>query len=219
MSQMRVIMLHTPDYQPSDISVPVTQSYCKQWGYPFDYYEDVISHEWIPSWNKILAVQTVMRRAVPGEYLTWIDGDILILRQDLPLDSLIIAGKDLAFSTDIHGICSGFFIIRKCPAMEKFMRDLWFHYCTCWPWEQGAMKALIKNDFQLQEATAHISPSLIQNPRTEFNANAFAMHYWANHFGCVRTKRYMSLAVQQGWKEEVFPAFRHRVNVYRKQTP
>ena len=198
---MRVVMLHTPDFLPSDISVPVAQAYCRRWGYPFDHYYALIRPEWVPAWNKVLAVQSAMRIANESEWIAWIDADVLILRQDFALESFLVEGKDLLFSTDHKGLCTGFFLIRKCATMQRFLQHLCSNYCTTWPWEQTAAKNIIAAAPHHQRTIAYISSSIIQNPRSIFHADAFAMHYWANGRSYLKTKESMLLALQHGWKK------------------
>ena len=202
-------MLSTPDFLPADISVPAVRAYCTKWSYNFDYYDNLIDPQWVPAWNKILAVDKSMAAARQSEWLAWIDADVLILRQDIPLESFLVEGKDIAFSTDIDGICTGFFLIRKCLAMESFLKLLCHNYCIEWPWEQTVVKKIIGGDAYMQTATAYIPSSIIQNPRANFSADAFAMHYWGHRGRYWKIKEWMLRAVRHGWKKDAFFTGRH----------
>jgi hypothetical protein len=204
---MHVVMLHTPTYSPADISVPVVRAYCRKWRYSLVHFDNVIRQEWVPSWNKILALQNTMHCAPRNEWITWIDADVLLLRDDLRLESFADTGRHLVFSTDVGGLCTGFFMIRKCEAMEAFLEHLCSHYCPTWPWEQAAIKAAISNNTDLNSITSYLSTAVIQNPRSVFNIEAFAMHYWANNYGCLSISKLMQMTIDNGWRLETFPAF------------
>jgi hypothetical protein len=207
---MHVVMLHTPGFLPADISTTAARAYCNLWGYRFDYHDSLICSQWVPSWNKILALENAMKLAHQDEWLAWIDADILILRHNLSLESFVVEGKDLIFSTDNGGMCSGFFLIRKCSAMESFLKNLHSSYCATWPWEQAAIKKAIAGDAYLQHVTTYIPSSMIQSPESIFNADAFAMHYWSRYHGSLITKQLMSLTIQRGWAKEILTLSRKR---------
>lgn len=201
---MHVITLHTPDYFPGKIALPVVRAYCVRWGYILHAYDHSLSRQFPPAWSKIIALQRIMSTANTGDWLTWIDADVLILRPAVPLDKFSSKDHNLIFSADMNGLCSGFFLIRACPEMRGFLLVLWENYTSEWPWEQAAMKLALSSAVEVERQVAYIPESVVQNPISEFNSEAFAMHYWARSFGCVDVANAMFSAIREGWNERVF---------------
>lgn len=171
---MHVITLHTHDYSPGNISLPVVRAYCERWGYTLHFYEGSLSPQFPPAWSKIIALQRIMRTAAHEEWLTWSDADILILRPDIPLEQFAIDGSNLVFSRDLNGVCSGFFLIRNCGATRAFLHALWNHYTSDWPWEQAAIKLALSGAVDVGQRVAYIPESTIHKPLSEFSSAAFA---------------------------------------------
>jgi hypothetical protein len=207
---IHVVMSHTRDYSPGEISVPLISSYCSRWGYILEQFDDSTATDCIPAWNKIVALERLMPKIEKGQWLTWIDADLLILRPEIPLERFIIPKRELIFSRDHNGVCSGFFLIKNSPLMRRFLAKLWQEYTSEWPWEQLAIKKVLANSRRFQRTVGEIPESLVQNPSSAFNEGAFAMHFWAATFGTKATRDAMYDASHSGWSREAFLKYSRR---------
>ncbi len=179
-SVSRVVMLHTPDYAPASVAVPDMREYCRLWGYDLDHYGDLVEPKWPASWNKIPTLLSAMDGSKEGDWVLWMDCDMLMTRVELPLERLTRADKDFMFSVDGNGICLGFFFIRNVPMARKFLNDLFQEWCPHWPWEQNSAKSLIYRDQELAARVGHISESMVQNPVSRPSRHSMVKHYWGN---------------------------------------
>jgi hypothetical protein len=136
-----------------------------------------------PSWNKIAFLEAIMTQCAENEWLLWLDADVLILDYSRSLESLVHEPNEMLFSTDIEGLCMGFFLMRNTARVRAFLACLWQNYTGKWPWEQAAAKKALEADPSFAKSVGFISERIVQNPRSIFEPNAFAMHYWANHCG------------------------------------
>jgi len=181
-SVARVVMLHTPDYLPAAVSVPDMASYCRMWGYELEVHSEIMRPDWPAAWNKIPAVDEAMKSVPEGEWVLWMDCDMVMERLEVPLELMARPEKDLMVSVDQNGICTGFFLIRNVPLMRGLMSDLMQDMRPEWPWEQDAAKDLLAARPDYAERVGHIPESLVQNPVSRPSAHAVVMHYWGNRF-------------------------------------
>lgn len=77
-------------------------------------------------------------------------------------------------------------------------------YNEQWPWEQSAFKAI---DSLATMGGRGIPDSIVQNPHSRFNRNAFAMHYWTHWHGERITVTWMRDTLTKGWEETQFQSF------------
>lgn len=180
MSIARVVMLSTPDYAPAEVAVPDMRAYCRIWGYELDHYDAPIREDWPASWNKLLAVVDAMSKVGEGEWILWMDCDMLMTRLEAPLETVLRDDKDYMVSVDGNGICTGFFAVRNVPIMRAFMQDLMKDFRPDWPWDQDATKDLLAARPDYAARAGHIPESLVQNPMSHPSKHAMVMHYWGN---------------------------------------
>jgi hypothetical protein len=178
----KVVMLHTADYTPAEVAVPDTRAYCKLWGYDLRVYSEMIRPDWPAAWNKIPAVVEAMASVGEGEWVLWMDCDMLMVKIEIPLEVMLRPEKDFMVSVDQNGICTGYFFIRNVPLMREFMSDLMKDMRPDWPWEQDAAKELIAARPDYAARVGHIPESVVQNPLSRDSVHAMVMHYWGNSF-------------------------------------
>jgi len=130
------------------------------------------------------------------DFLVWVDLDIYLLNIDYKIED-IINNKDLYFSQDNNGICSGFMIIKRNDFNLQLFKSLSFfgmvdtsmdienktifggflhkngnHY------EQNTIKVVLNYFASLKNKVSMIDENIIQNPESLFYQNAFAFHFW-----------------------------------------
>lgn len=181
-SVSRVVMLHTPDYSPAAVAVPDMAAYCRMWGYELEVHSEMLRPDWPAAWNKIPAVARAMASVPEGDWVLWMDCDMVMTRLGVPLEFMARPGKDFMVSVDRNGICTGFFLVRNVPLMREFMSDLMGDMRPDWPWEQDAAKELIASRQDYSERVGHIPESLVQNPVSVPSTHAAVMHYWGNRY-------------------------------------
>lgn len=178
----RMVMLYTPDYAPAKVSVPDIQQYCKIWEYSLQVHTDRLEPSWPAAWNKILATLNALKEVAEGEWVMWMDADMVMKRYNRPLESLVDTDKDFMISVDSQGICTGLYLIRNVPLMREFFSNLLLDIRQEWPWEQDAMKDLLASRPDYLERVGHIPETIVQNPSSEGSMCAMIMHYWGNGY-------------------------------------
>jgi hypothetical protein len=178
----QLIMLYTPDYTPAKVSVPDIEHYCKIWDINLKVYSDRVEPTWPAAWGKILASLQALYETPPGEWVMWMDADMLLKRYDLLLETLIDPSKDFMISQDHNGLCTGLFLIRNTPLMQEFFTEMLKDIRMDWPWEQNAMKDLLGRRPDIAARVGLIPESQVQNPASARSSGALVMHYWGNSY-------------------------------------
>jgi hypothetical protein len=130
------------------------------------------------------------------DFLVWIDLDVYLLNLDFRVEN-IINDKDLYFSQDNNGICTGFMIVKKSDFNIELFRSLSFfgmvntsmdietksifggflhkngnHY------DQNTIKVVLNYFNIFKDKVTLIDENIIQNPESSFFETAFAFHFW-----------------------------------------
>jgi hypothetical protein len=108
------------------------ESYAKQHGYSYAYYEEPFDTSRAPPWSKIVALFRQLRQS-SEDWLLWIDDDAIITNPSIRLGTLIHAygrGKNIVIAEDAHAdrgipINTGLFLIRNDAWSELFLRHVW----------------------------------------------------------------------------------------------
>lgn len=167
------------------VTWPRISAWCQAFGYtftPITFERDCDRH---PSWKKL----EIMEAAGEDSVSIWMDADIFV--RDLAQDISMWFPKDgIAFSSDLKGICAGFFVMRGAWALAflRFVRwcgpvcannlySLSFH-------EQDTMKTLIASIDSIRAKVTSIPTSVVTN--FEHSAcpasMAWAYHAWASNW-------------------------------------
>lgn len=205
--KLHVVMLSTRSYSPSLVSIPNVSAYCEKWDYTFKVYKRLLNKDWVPSWNKILALERELRHCPENSWMLWIDADVLIVQEEISLDFLSNVDKDFAFSIDSSGLCCGFFLLRNCQLSRWLLHELHTMYSPTWPWEQSAIKKIFSSEKSLIERTIYISDQFVQNPRSRFSSKAFAVHFWYQGQGASLTVERMKAVSKRGWSRETYALY------------
>ena len=124
------------------------RAYCARHAYGWHYVTRLPDPARHPSWNKI----RVLLDLLPCyDWLFWTDADTLILDMARRLEHFIDRRYDLLIGTDWNGINAGNFIIRNCPRMLRFLRNVYdyrpINNAGCW--EQPVMAKVLEADRSL----------------------------------------------------------------------
>jgi len=167
-----------------DITSAAAKDYCVAYGYRFACYREVLDQNQSPHWSKLLALQQEFEKG--EDWLLWLDADALIVQQRFRLEDILGAaensGKNLIFSQDANGICSGVFFIKNTEWSKQFIKSVLLlgELPDCGHLhEQQTIRKLFENFPSLRDHVTTIPDSIIQNPESEFSSTAFIMHYWA----------------------------------------
>ncbi len=130
------------------------------------------------------------------DYLVWIDLDVFILDLHFKLES-ITTEHNFIFSKDDNVLCSGFIIIKNDYYARKVFDTLSFlneikpdvqikeslQYGGFLTengnkFDQNTYKTIFNYFSQFTNNIGFIDDTIIQNPGSVFNKNAFAFHFW-----------------------------------------
>jgi hypothetical protein len=172
-----------------DLSLGRLKKYCAMHeNYRCFYHSGLLSANYSPAWNKILAVRNQINQGF-GNWVIWVDADVWILDLNFDLVKLLelFDPKNFIFSQDYNGLNTGVFAVRNCSNGLDLMSallllgdvadpDFYGPKCGC-KWEQNTIKCLCYNFPKLNSQVGLFSPNLISTPERLRNPAAFAEHF------------------------------------------
>jgi hypothetical protein len=185
-----------------DLTGEVASTYCDAHGYTYVRYRDLIDPHRIATWNKLIAVQ---RELSAFEWVLWLDADALIVNRKHKIEDVITqyeGGKEMLFSSDNQGLCAGVFLAKNTEWVHTFLSAILLlgELPDCGHlYEQKTISSLYQLFPNVRERIGLIPDSVIQYPYSEFNRNAFIMHYWAISNPFERAEVNMRNIVKHGW--------------------
>ena len=188
---MKLITFYTPYYEEiSKITIPRFGSYCKHHGIEFQGFR-------LPQrggrvdfcWDKIELCRKVMSDV--DDYLIWMDVDILLLKlSPSPYDFIKFSSKPMVICSDDNGICTGFFILKKCDWSIRYLDTMIFlgqitnqlerQINSVNAGDQSCAKYLLGFESVLKSTHILEDDGVISHPNRGIRSNTFAIHYWAN---------------------------------------
>jgi len=168
-----------------------------------------------PAWQKIpFLLEQLNKLQNKKDRIVWIDADVLILNPRFPIAEYLSTEKDLLFSLDAFGICTGVFAARNTQWTRDFLNALWLlraidptrqtEFDGRDTWEQNSIKALLRYFPNLRAHCGHMSESIVQNRLSKFSANAWLYHLWMEgrtSADMLRRRQYVS---EHGWTRATF---------------
>lgn len=132
--KITIITLSTPNRASfASMAQTALKQYADRWGYSVATYTEKLALDRPEEWSKIVALQKHLKNS--GEWLVWIDDDIVITNPDIPLTSFIQnQDKDtwLILSEDPWAgrgvpINNGIFLIKDTKKAQNFLNKVWQH--------------------------------------------------------------------------------------------
>lgn len=188
---MKLITFYTPKYSElADINVPRWNSYCKKYDIEFECFQ-------LPQqgtrnnfcWDKIELYSSVFNSV--NDYLCWIDVDVFLVRDNFDIHNFTkCTDKPMIISSDNNGICTGFFILKKCDWSIQYLNSMLFlknidpnlevQLKTEDAGDQSCAKYLLGFTNIASNTLILDNDGLISNPSMGICDNTLAYHYWAN---------------------------------------
>lgn len=168
------------------------------------------------SWQKIPAMIAELGRVAvsPGDWVFWIDSDVVIL--DLCRDpaDYIDPRLDLAISIDAHGICAGVFAVKKCPWSIWMLQSLLMlgaidsdhqaEFDRTGRGEQDSLKTLLRYFPAVRDHISIFGEEIVQNRKSRFNKEAWLFHFWMAGRTTAEILRKREHIRRHGWTKAVF---------------
>lgn len=117
--KIKVCTFYTGDKYSDDVvkyGQKTIINYCDKHNYPFYVEKEQLVPNLLAHWTKI-ALLLKMMKETDDDYVVWLDADIMIMNQDIKIESIIeeyMDGKDFLLCRDVSGhINTGVFIIRN----------------------------------------------------------------------------------------------------------
>lgn len=169
------------------------KEYCYINNYDFELFE--YGNENISSWEKINICINCLKSSY-HDYIVYLDADCLILNLDFDFYQLL-NDTNLSLSSDVYGICCGFFIMKNNEWTKKllniinFIKDVDFNKSLSSTtniggfnslenkYEQNTFKVLLEYFPEIRSNIKTIPETIIQNPDSQFNKDAFIFHFWS----------------------------------------
>lgn len=153
--------------------------------YELRVFDRLLNPELAPSWNKVLAVQSLIAQ---GDWILWIDADCVFHREgDLLLYTETKA--DFRPAQDYNGINCGVFFIRSSPWSAHFLNSLLFLGDVCDDtsfgrhdgpkWEQNAVKSLVQSFKSVAARTELLPREFVSDTNTGVRAESIVHHAYA----------------------------------------
>ena len=185
-----------------DLTSSVASAYCDAHGYTYIKHRELLDPSRIATWNKLLAVQ---RALSSFEWVLWLDADALIVNPKHRFEEVIAPyeeKKEMLFSSDDQGLCAGVFFAKNTPWTSHFLNAVLLlgELPECGHlYEQKTIGTLYNLFPSVQERVGLIPDSVIHYPYSEFNPNAFIMHYWAISNPFEHAEVNMKNIIKHGW--------------------
>lgn len=160
---IQLVMSYTTDYTIGTICEQVNRAYASKHGYSF--YSDILSCEdMLPkiapklhfTWYKVLILLNLMQEYLLNpsnhiKYLFWIDGDALIIKSDISVETIIHEAnyKELIIAEDMHTGCfinAGVFILKVCDWNLTLFQEIWTStkFDKIFFYEQSALTMILR---------------------------------------------------------------------------
>lgn len=185
-----------------DLTGEVASRYCERHGYTYVRYRELIDPQRIATWNKLIAVQ---RELPQFDWVLWLDADALIVNPKQSIEELLVSqphNKEMLFSSDNQGLCAGVFFAKNTGWVHEFLSAVLLlgELPDCGHlYEQKTISSLYRLFPSVEEKLALIPDSIIHYPYSEFNPNAFIMHYWAISNPFQNAEINMRNIIKHGW--------------------
>ena len=186
-----------------DLTGGVAETYCAKHGYTYVRYRELLDNSLIPTWNKLLAV---IKELPDFDLVLWLDADALIVNPEQRIEDIIApypAERDMLFSSDDMGLCAGVFFARNTPWTIEFLRSVLMlgELPDCGHLhEQKTIRSLYEQYPKVRERISLIPDSVIHYPYSEFNPQAFIMHYWAISNPFEHAENNLRNIIKHGWR-------------------
>ncbi len=207
--------------QIGDITSDRMVRYCASRGYRPLVFRRLLEPAVHPAWNKLWAVEQALKLEAEGNYVVWVDADVLVLDAEVDIIQCIenhVSSAQAYFSVDtlctdpsesLKQINTGFFVIRN-NAWSRALIEMWKVLGECQPRHRVTNETSPRHDQDtlrhiavcypaVSEKFSFISPSLIQNQTSDFELNAFAYHYWASGKSQEKIAEHARLTVERGY--------------------
>jgi len=171
----------------SDVTFPTLEKFSINTGIELTRHTSLIDPSIHAKWNKFLSLKLEIEKY---DWIIWMDSDISIINKNFDLKNYLSTfdkRTNFLISMDCNGPCTGCFALRNCEWSYNFINTVLFLKNTCdikevpqnrTESDQGCVRVLIKNFSNISNYVEYIPEHLIQNPRSVFNPDAFAMHFW-----------------------------------------
>jgi len=185
-----------------DLTGDVASQYCDRHGYTYIRYRELIDPNLIPTWNKLIAVRNELQKF---NWVLWLDADALIVNPTHRIEDVIGSvedGKEMLFSSDDQGLCAGVFFAKNTPWVTDFLNAVLLlgEIPDCGHLhEQKTIKTLFEQYPNVQRKIGLVPDSCIHYPYSQFNPQAFIMHYWAISNPFESAEINMRNIVKHGW--------------------
>ena len=172
--------------------------YCERHGYDFFDSDDFFDRSRSPAWSKIKILEHYLDE-MDGlfskyDYVWWIDGDTLIMNDEIKLEERISSltdGKDITMAKDFKLINSGVMIIRNTKWSRNFMRTIYdqIQFLNHSNWEQAAIIDLLEKNISDSKNHIKILELYQQNRINSYWYSYYFHDCFILHFaGCYRDK-------------------------------
>lgn len=188
---MKLITFYTQKYGAmADINCPRWISYCKKYKIDFECFQlPQIGNRNDFCWDKIELYKHVFNSV--SDYLCWIDIDVFLIRDHFNIEYFTkCTDKPMIISSDSNGICTGFFILKKCEWSINYINSMLFlkninselekNLNTIGAGDQSCSKYLLGFNNVLDNTLILDNDGLISNPSVGICDNTMAYHFWAN---------------------------------------
>jgi hypothetical protein len=175
----------------SDITAPTVKELADNTGIRFVRHTSLIVPTLHAHWNKFLAI---VKEFETSDWVMWLDADIAVVNPNYDLRALIQSYGDanMLTSSDFNGLCAGAFLLRRCDWSHAFVNTCLFlkepheklvvemNGGIHRPYsDQDCIKMLMNTFPTVTSAIKLIPDAIIQNSKSKFRPDAFAVHYWA----------------------------------------
>jgi uncharacterized protein (DUF2384 family) len=148
------------------------------------------------------------------DWVIWIDSDVVLLNDKIALGEYFPENKDIVFSIDAFGICTGVFAARNSPWARQFLSTLLFlaqidpsrqhEFDGRDTWEQNSVKAILRYFPEARKRSGIFPESVVQNRLSDFSQSAFLFHFWMAGRSSREIMRKRKTIKTNGWTKETF---------------
>lgn len=153
--------------------------------YEIRVFDHLLEPSLAPSWNKLLAVQSVLTEA---DWILWVDADC-VFRRDGNLLEYTKTDADFRPAQDYNGINCGVFLIRSSPWSALFLKTLLFLGDVADEkafgrhdgpkWEQNAVKILVQSFKSVANRTQLLPREFVSDTNTGVRTESIIHHAYA----------------------------------------
>jgi len=154
-------------------------------GHEIRIFDRLIDPTLAPSWNKILAVQSLMGEA---DWVLWVDADC-VFHRDGDIVPYTETDADFRPAQDYNGINCGVFLLRSSPWSALFLKTLLFLGDAANEqlfgrhdgpkWEQNAVKSLVQSFKSVAARTELLPREFVSDTNTGIRSESVVHHAYA----------------------------------------